>query len=174
MNVSNLGAAAQFMNMIPHGSTTTGSTQSDTTGSQVQSQNSGGTANSWGNTANQATGTQNTNQSSTSQNQGSTSGGLAGAASGIAGLLGSLFSDQRLKKDIKPIDNAVDKIMSLRPSTWKWKGGEVEDSGLIAQDIEKKLPELIDNTDPSGFKRVNYAGLIGTLVGAIQELKEAN
>lgn len=189
LDVSHLGAAAQFMNMIPHGTTTTGASTNvaDTTGLQTQNQTSGGTSNNWGNTANSLVGTSGTNSTSTSQKLGSTSAGLAGAAGGIANLLASLyagqqsnsagsrggsttFSDKRLKKDIKPIDKAVDKIMSLRPVSWKWKGGEVEDSGLLAQDLLHKLPELVDKTDSSGFLKVNYAGLIGTLVGAIQEL----
>jgi hypothetical protein len=172
MNLSNLGAAAGFMNMIPHGATTTGSTtnQSDTTGTQSQTQGSTGQnfANNWGYSGTE--GSQNTVSNNTSQKQGSASSALTGAAGGIATLLAGLFSDVRLKKEIKPIDNALDKIMSLRPVTWKWKGGEVEDAGLLAQDIAKKLPELIDTEDPSGFHKVNYAGLIGTLVGAIQDL----
>lgn len=177
MNVANLGAAANFMNMIPHGTTTTGTSigsttnQQDTTGQQTQDQTSTGstvggqTAWSGGTSGSTSTG------SSTSQKGGSLSSGLAGAAGGIASLLAGLFSDERLKKDIKPIDKALDKIMSLRPVGWKWRGGsELEDSGLLAQDVAKKLPELVDKTDTSGFLKVNYAGLIGTLVGAIQEL----
>lgn len=168
MNVSNLASAAQFMNMIPHGTTTTGATtnQSDTAQIQEQNQNQTGQnfANQWG--YSNTDGTSNTATTSTSQKRGSIAGGLAG-------LIAGAFSDVRLKKDIKPIDKAIDKIMSLRPVTWKWKGGEVEDAGLLAQDIAKRLPELIDKTDKSGYLKVNYAGLIGTLVGAVQELAEA-
>jgi hypothetical protein len=79
----------------------------------------------------------------------------------------SIFSDERLKKDIHPITKATDVIMKLKPVEWNWK------KGVIAQDIEKVLPELV-HTDPdgSGFKKVNYSGLIPYLVSAVQELKE--
>ncbi len=165
LNRENLNSAAQFMGMIPHGTTTTGATTNvqDVINNQNQSQNtSGSNVGGQTNWTGSASGS-NVNSTSSQQQKGS-------PAAGIAGLLAGLFSDERLKKDIKPIDKAVDKIMSLRPSSWKWKGGEVEDSGLLAQDVLKKLPELVDKTDDSGFMRVNYAGLIGTLVGAIQEL----
>lgn len=166
-NISNLNAASNFMQAIPHGTTTTGTTANtqETNQQQTQNQDTGGQQfqNQWGfqNTA----GTSNTNSTQTQKQSGS-------AAGGIAGLLAGLFSDKRLKADIKPIDKALDKIASLSPSSWKWKGSEVEDSGLLAQDIQKVLPELIDTTDKSGYLKVNYAGLIGTLVGAVKELKQ--
>ncbi len=167
MDQGNLAAAANFMQMIPHGTTTTGGTTSDETSSQTQRQNqtSGGQQfnNTWGyQGTNQS---QNSTGSQTTQQKGST-------AAGLTGLLAGLFSDVRLKKDIKPIDRALEKISALRPSTWKWKGTEFEDTGLLAQDIGRVLPELLDKTDPSGYLKVNYAGLIGTLVGAVQELKQ--
>lgn len=164
---TNLAAASNFMQMVPHSTTTTGGTANTQSTSQNQSQNqtSGGQnfSNNWGYGTNQ--GTSNT-QSTQTQKQG---GSIAG---GIAGILAGLFSDERLKEDIKPIDKALDKIVALRPSRWKWKGSEVEDSGIIAQDVAKVMPELIDGKDESGYLKVNYAGLIGTLVGAVKELKE--
>lgn len=168
-NLTNLGAAANFMQMIPHGTTTTGGTQNtqNTSQTQNQTQGSGGNQfqNQWGYQGTNSS--QNTEGTQSTQQKGST-------AAGLTGLLAGLFSDERLKKEVKPIDKALEKISALRPSTWKWKGTEFEDTGLLAQDIAKVLPELVDRTDSSGYLKVNYAGLIGTLVGAVQELKEAN
>ncbi len=165
LNQSHLASAANFMNMIPHGTTTTGGTTNtqDTTGQQSTSQTSGGQQfnNQWGYQGNNYN--QNSNQTSTTQQKG-------GLATGITGLLAGLFSDARLKKDIKPAEKAVDKLMKLHPVTWKWKGGDSEDSGFLAQDLLKSMPELVDKNDESGFLKVNYAGLISTLVGAVQEL----
>ena len=119
------------------------------------------------------------NQTTTNSGNQTQGGGVGGAVGGIASILASLFSDKRLKEDIKdiPSDKAVTKILALRPSSWKWKGTEVEDSGILAQDVERVMPELIDKQE-SGLLKVNYAGLIGTMLSAIQGLatssQEAN
>ena len=57
--------------------------------------------------------------------------------------------------------------MSLQPKSWKWKGSEVKDSGVLAQDLEKIMPELVDHTE-TGIHKVNYAGLIGEMLSAIK------
>ncbi len=46
-------------------------------------------------------------------------------------------------------------------------------TGLIAQEIEKLMPELV-NTDSEGIMSVNYSGLIPYLIEAIKELKKEN
>jgi hypothetical protein len=161
LNTQNLGAAANFMQMIPPGGTT--NTQ-DTNQTQRSDQSSGGQnfQNTWGYQGTNSS--QNTTGTQTTQKPG-------GVGAGLLGLLGGLFSDVRLKEEIKPIDKALEKISALHPSTWKWKGTAFEDTGLLAQDIAEVLPELIDKSDGSGYLKVNYAGLIGTLVGAVQELQ---
>jgi hypothetical protein len=166
----NLGAASSFINQVPMGSTTTSNQQQ-----QQQQQTAGGTSNVQGSTSAGTGYTSNQSSQHTEQNQNqrsSSGGGIGQAVGGIAGILASLFSDERLKEDIKPIDTnvVVDKIMQLRPVNWKWKGSEVEDTGLIAQDLKKVFPELVDK-DAEGIHKVNYAGLIGTLVSAVQGIR---
>jgi hypothetical protein len=82
-------------------------------------------------------------------------------------------SDFRLKKDIKPVANALDNIMNLNPVTFTFKASQAKGIGFIAQDIEKIYPDLVaQNND--GYKAVNYDGLIAPLVSAVQELKHEN
>ena len=166
LNTQNLGAASSFLQSTPGLLGTTATNQGSTVGQQSQAgQTTGQTIQGQTSTGTQATtGTNNSTTAGTSstQQQGS-------AAGGIAGLLAGLFSDIRLKEEVKPIAKAVDKLMALRPSTWKWKGTQFEDQGVLAQDVARVLPELID--EEKGFLKVNYAGLIGTLVSAVQEME---
>lgn len=83
----------------------------------------------------------------------STVGGLFGL--GANALMA--FSDERLKTDIEPTG---EKVAGVPVKSWTWKGTGQRDTGVIAQDLEKKHPELVDKTHPSGFRRVNYGGLM--------------
>jgi hypothetical protein len=90
-------------------------------------------------------------------------------------------SDIRYKKNIKPIDNALEKVQSLKGVTFDWDNDafkETEDTkkpefteratGVIAQDVEKVLPEAVrENED--GFKNVAYGNMVGLLIEAIKE-----
>ncbi len=88
----------------------------------------------------------------------------------------SCSSDIRLKKDIKKINNALDKISRINGVSFKWKD-EAKDQttkiGLIAQNIEKTFPEVVMN-DPDGIKAVDYSALVAPLVEAVKELKTKN
>jgi hypothetical protein len=90
-------------------------------------------------------------------------------------------SDIRYKKNIEPIDNALEKVQSLNGVTFDWDNDafeETEDTkkpefteratGVIAQDVEKVLPEAVrENED--GFKNVAYGNMVGLLIEAIKE-----
>jgi hypothetical protein len=80
-------------------------------------------------------------------------------------------SDSRLKNIISPINNAVDKLSTLNPVIYSWKSDETnkENIGLIAQDVQTVLPQVID-TNEDGFLGVRYVDLVPVLVKAIQEL----
>ena len=88
------------------------------------------------------------------------------------------FSDERLKDDVKTIDNALDKIESLRGVTYTWnKGGREgqKDIGLIAQEVEKVLPEIVREkemtlVDGETYKTVDYEKIVGVLIEGIKEL----
>ncbi|WP_374029209.1 tail fiber domain-containing protein [Bdellovibrio bacteriovorus] len=95
-------------------------------------------------------------------------------ATGNATLSGTLTqsSDVRLKNDITPILNALDKITNIQGVTYQWIDKEKDQSkqmGLIAQDVEKVFPEVV-KTDKNGFKSVAYQNLVAPIIEAIKEL----
>lgn len=86
-------------------------------------------------------------------------------------------SDRRYKRNIQSIDQALEKILSLRGVTYDWRREEFPDlhfperhqMGLIAQDVEIQFPEAV-NTDSKGYKSVNYPSLLAPLIEAVKEL----
>jgi len=81
------------------------------------------------------------------------------------------YSDITLKKNIEVIPNALDKVMQLRGITFDRKDIETSrQSGVIAQEVEKVLPEVVD-TNEEGIKSVAYGNLVGLLIEAIKDLK---
>ena len=88
-------------------------------------------------------------------------------------------SDIILKENIEVIPNALDKVSELRGVTFNYKKDGRKSTGLIAQDLEKVLPEVVYDTHEIGnedekFKAVRYGNTVGLLVEAIKELKERN
>jgi len=80
-------------------------------------------------------------------------------------------SDKRLKKNIQTVKNAVETISALRGVTFDWKEGSTKGVGLIAQEVEKVIPDVVI-TGEDGFKGVKYTNIIGILVEAIKEQQE--
>ena len=85
------------------------------------------------------------------------------------------FSDERLKEDIKPIENGLDKVMQLQGVTYK--RNDVSDPktqiGVIAQQVEPILPEVVLTAeDDMGTKSVDYAKMTAVLIEAVKELKQ--
>ena len=80
-------------------------------------------------------------------------------------------SDERLKTNLKPIENAAQKVSTLRAVTGRYKTDEegVSRSFLIAQDVQAVLPEAVDASDPDKLG-VAYTDTIPLLVAAIKEL----
>ena len=78
-------------------------------------------------------------------------------------------SDINLKENIKTVDNALETISSLRGVSFDWKENGRSSYGVIAQELEKVLPELVGDGET---KSVNYNGIIGVLIEAIKELKK--
>jgi len=84
-------------------------------------------------------------------------------------------SDIRLKNNIKPIENALQKISKISGNTYDWKaenkiehGYEGNDVGVIAQEIEEVLPQLVQ-TRENGYKAVKYDKLVALLIEGIKE-----
>ena len=86
-------------------------------------------------------------------------------------------SDERLKENVKVIENPLDKLDQLRGVTFDWIDREDKRSGgVIAQELEKVMPELVREVDSlkneDSFKAVDYNGLIGLLIEAVKELSD--
>jgi hypothetical protein len=80
-------------------------------------------------------------------------------------------SDLKKKYDVNTIENSLDIINNLRGVGFKWKDTDRKSYGLIAQEVEKVIPELVE-TDQFDNKTLNYDAIIGFLVEAIKELKK--
>jgi hypothetical protein len=108
--------------------------------------------------------------------------GIGMAASATAGRIDATndivaysSSDIRFKENIKPIENPLEKISKISGNTYDWKeenkiehGYEGNDVGVIAQEIEEVLPQLVQ-TRESGYKAVKYDKLVALLIEGIKE-----
>ena len=80
-------------------------------------------------------------------------------------------SDSRLKKDISPLQNSLQKIIQLNGYNYFWKSDVLDNSlqtGILAQEVKKIFPELVKE-DKDGMLSVNYSGLIPVLIESIKE-----
>jgi hypothetical protein len=78
-------------------------------------------------------------------------------------------SDIRLKENIQKIDNPIDKIVRIEGVTFDWKSDNKPSMGVIAQNIEEVLPELVNGEES---KTVNYNGIIGLLIECVKTQQE--
>lgn len=100
---------------------------------------------------------------------------VRGPAANTTGVWG-IISDARLKKNIKPLNNALDTILKLQGVTFKWKDskkGKGRQLGFIAQDVEKVIPEWV-KTEKQGYKWLEKQGIEALFVEAIKELHVKN
>jgi len=90
-------------------------------------------------------------------------------------------SDERLKENVKPLENALLKVSQLSGVEFDWKeltaeekktvhGNEGHDVGVIAQEVEKVLPEVVTERE-NGYKAVKYEKIVPLLIEAIKDLK---
>ena len=95
---------------------------------------------------------------------------------GSATLSGELTidSDMRLKSNIISLSGALAKLLEIDGKTYTMKSNEKDAKiGLLAQDVQKVLPELVkESDDKQGTLSVNYQGLIPVLINAIKEQQE--
>lgn len=98
------------------------------------------------------------------------SGGVYLAAGGTSW---TAASDERLKTDLLPIENATNKVIQLRTMIGRYKtdNGTKRRSFLIAQDVQAVLPEAVDVDQKTGLLGVQYTEVIPLLVASIKELK---
>ena len=104
---------------------------------------------------------------------------FAGASGSVSfGASGSIlasdditaFSDSRLKENVMPIENALEKCAELTGVTFDKINTGIRGTGLIAQDLQKVLPEAVHEQE-DGMLSVAYGNTIGLLVNAINELQ---
>lgn len=81
----------------------------------------------------------------------------------------SLSSDERIKEDIRTIDDATGIVEQLRGVSYVRKDTGKLGIGVVAQEVEKVLPQLVA-TDVNGMKSVAYANMVGVLIQAVKEL----
>jgi hypothetical protein len=117
--------------------------------------------------------------------------GVGTAASGTTGEIRATnevtayySSDSRLKENVQTIENALDKLRQLNGVMFDWtdevilqRGGEdgyfvrKHDTGLIAQQVEEVLPEVVaDRQD--GYKAIKYEKMAGLIIQGINELSD--
>lgn len=86
-------------------------------------------------------------------------------------------SDIRLKDNVKTIDKALDKVNKIQGIEFDWiekeevHGNSGHDIGVIAQEIEKVLPDVVTTRD-NGYKAVKYEKIVPLLIEAIKDLSK--
>lgn len=87
-------------------------------------------------------------------------------------------SDLRLKREVTPLADVLGRLAGIRAVSYRpadaGSGHRPTQIGVLAQDVQAAFPELVLETQPDGLKAVDYAGLAGVLVGAVQELLASN
>jgi hypothetical protein len=77
-------------------------------------------------------------------------------------------SDERAKDDITPITGALDKVQQLGGYSFTLKATDEKSSGVIAQEVQKVMPELVQE-GAEGLLSVQYGNMVGLLIEAIKE-----
>lgn len=101
-----------------------------------------------------------------------TSGTSAGALHYTAnGTLTTSTSDKSLKENIKDLQSPLNKVLKLRGVSYSWKRDSENKThlGLIAQEVEKIVPELVFNNPVDNLKGVHYTHIPALLIEAIKE-----
>ena len=86
---------------------------------------------------------------------------------------GQVASDKTLKTNITTIENPIDKVKQLDGVTFNWLKNGKASAGVIAQDVQKVLPEIVSEVkslnDTSSHLAVDYNGIIGLLIETVKE-----
>lgn len=82
-------------------------------------------------------------------------------------------SDKRYKENIKPIESPIEKVKAISGVTFEWnekshKETGKKDVGVIAQEVEEVLPEIVQTRD-NGYKAVDYQKLTAVLIEAVKD-----
>jgi len=82
------------------------------------------------------------------------------------------YSDERLKTNIKTIENALDTVSKMRGVTYERIDSGIKGVGVIAQEMKEVLPEVVmEALSDDEYMSVSYGNIVGVLIEAIKELK---
>jgi hypothetical protein len=79
-------------------------------------------------------------------------------------------SDERLKEDIKPLENAEEVLAALDPCSFTWINSQKKDKGFIAQRVEKVIPEAISKDEKTDILSINHTPIVAYLVSQVNAL----
>ena len=100
---------------------------------------------------------------------------VTGDVGATGDVVAYISSDRRLKDEITPIENSLQKINSIGGYSFVWNENQHiykgKDYGVIAQEIEQILPELVE-TRENGYKAVKYDRIVSLLIEGIKELSK--
>ena len=102
---------------------------------------------------------------------GTTASGTTGEIRATGDITAYYSSDERLKDNITPLSDAINKINQIGGYEFDWNSNSSHsghDVGVIAQEIEKVLPEVVATRD-NGYKAVRYEKIVALLINAIKE-----
>lgn len=99
--------------------------------------------------------------------------GIQGALNVGADVVAFASSDERYKDNLQAIKNPIDKVKNLTGYTFTWNDKHKQfngnnDIGVVAQEVEKVLPEIVDTRD-NGYKAVKYEKIVAVLIEAIKD-----
>jgi len=97
---------------------------------------------------------------------------VTGVIRGCSDIISFYSSDERLKENVNKIVNSKEVVNNISGYSFDWKeeaDREGKDFGVMAQDVEKVLPELVHER-PDGFKSVDYVKLIPYLIEEVKRL----
>jgi hypothetical protein len=91
-------------------------------------------------------------------------------------VTGSIYntSDERLKENISKInDESIDNLFTLNPIIFSYKNEFKKQThyGVLAQEVEKKFPELVEDNNISGYKTVNYQELMPIMLAKMKKMQ---
>lgn len=89
-------------------------------------------------------------------------------SSGVGAVAYYYTSDIRLKKEVEPIQG-LDNILKLQGVKFRWRSNDAPEVGLIAQDVEKVIPQLVRTSPVDGVKSVKYGNLVAPIIESIKE-----
>lgn len=100
---------------------------------------------------------------------------VTGAITATGDITAYYSSDERLKDNKKVIKNSLDKVHQMSGYEFDWNDKQDvhtgHDIGVIAQEVEKVLPEIVTTRD-NGYKAVKYEKLVAVLIEAVKELSD--